>query len=313
MPADNARLPAGEGGPPRGVIGVGIATVDVVNLVETYPSEDAEVRALAQRVARGGNVANTLAVLRQLGHPCTWVGTLADDAGGELIAADLDRRGIDRDRAATVRGARTPTSYVALSRATGSRTIIHHRDLRELTAADFAAVPLRNCAWVHFEGRAPAETAAMIARVRRERPEIGVSVEIEKPRDGIERLLDGPTVLIFSRAFVEAAGRPAEPSDFLREHAAAGSAELYLLPWGSTGAYGIARGGAAIFAPACVPERLTDTLAAGDVFNAAVIDGLLRGLDPPSLLDRANRIAGHKCGREGLDGLIASVAAAGLL
>jgi hypothetical protein len=46
--------------------------------------------------------------------------------------------------------------------------------------------------------------------------------------------------------------------------------------------------------------------------NAAVIDGLLRGLDLQLLLERANRLAGHKCGRQGLDGLVGSARDQGL-
>lgn len=309
-------MPAESGGQPARVLGVGIATLDIINLVAAYPAEDAEVRALAQRIGRGGNAANSLAVLRQFGHGCAWAGTLADDAGAALIGDDFAHRGIDCRRAMRLPGTRTPTSYIAVSRATGSRTIIHHRDLREFSARDFDAVPLAGLDWVHFEGRVPDETAGMIARVRRERPCLPISVEIEKPRDGIERLFCGATLLIFARAFAEAVsapGRVVEPSAFLRERLQGCEAEICLLPWGSEGAYGALRGGEPIFAPAHRPASLVDTLAAGDVFNAAVIDGMLRGLELRSLLERANRIAGHKCGRQGLDGLIDSAADAGLL
>jgi len=318
MPAEAL---AGAGQDAAGLIlGVGIATVDIVNLVAAYPAEDAEVRALVQRSVRGGNVANTLAVLRQLGRPCAWLGTIADDAGAALIRDDLRGRGVALEHAVTVPGAGTPTSHIALSRATGSRTIIHHRDLRELTAADFDAVPLDALAWLHFEGRNPPETARMIERVRRERPELPVSVEIEKPRDGLEVLLrgagGGPGVLIFSRAYAAASARtdagPPAPAAFLRRREQDCDADLLLLPWGADGAYGLARGGEPVHVPAHAPARVVDTLAAGDVFNALVIDGLLRGLALPALLARANRVAGFKCGRDGLDGLIDEIVSAGI-
>jgi ketohexokinase len=298
------------------VLGVGIATVDIVNVVADYPAEDCKVRAFSQRVLRGGNAANTLAVLAQLGRDCEWVGTLADDAGGALIGADLDRVGVRRAHAVSLAGTTSPTSYIALSQATGSRTIVHHRALRELTAADFDAVPLDDCSWVHFEGRNPAETAAMIARVRAERPGLPISVEIEKPRDGIKQLLMRSDVLIFSRAYAESqrqAPGPVDPRACLRQLAATSSAGLCLLPWGRDGAYALAAGGEVIHAPAYRPGRLVDTLGAGDVFNAAVIDGLLDGLAPPALLAGANQIAGYKCGRYGFDGLVSSANDAGLL
>ncbi|WP_242475258.1 PfkB family carbohydrate kinase [Thiohalocapsa halophila] len=347
------------------VLGVGIATRDIVNLVAAYPREDAEIRALAQRTARGGNCANTLDVLAQLGHRCAWAGVLAGDEGAAFIAEDLARRGIDHRHARRIAGGATPTSYITLSRDTGSRTIVHHRDLPELGAADFARVPLAGWDWVHFEGRNPAETAQMLARVRRERPDLPISVEIEKPRDGLEQLFRGVDVLIVARAYAESVSAAAgarqggllgadggvegggdavvdtdgntdtdhgcgpgtgiDPRGFLRRMAAASDARLCLLPWGAAGAYGLAAGSdALVLAPAHPPAVLHDSLAAGDVFNAAVIDGLLAlgggrdGLTAAvgdgalaSLLARANRLAGLKCGREGLEGLAAAARAAG--
>ena len=199
----------------RRILGVGIATLDLVNEVAEYPPEDAEVRALGQRVTRGGNCANTLAVLAQLGHACAWVGTIADDAGGARILADLAARGVSTEHAVRVPDAVTPTSYISLSRHTGSRTIVHFRRLRELEAVDLAAVPLSGFDWVHLEGRAPGETAAIIRRIRQEAPGLPISLELEKPRPGIEALFDGPDVLMVSRAFaLDRAGAHVGPARF---------------------------------------------------------------------------------------------------
>lgn len=295
---------------PRRILGVGIATLDIVNEVAAWPAEDAEVRALAQRVSRGGNASNTLVVLSQLGHAGSFAGSLAEDAASALILADLHGQGIATGACVRHSGARTPTSYIALSRTTGSRTIVHYRDLPELTAAEFAAVDLAPFDWVHFEGRNPAETAQMIAHCRRCRPELPISLEVEKPRPGIDALFQGPDVLIVSRAFALSQGTT-DPASFLAEQRGRTSAALVILPWGAEGAYATGDGGARYRAPAYAPAALVDTLAAGDVFNAAVIDGLLAGRGLPELIERANRLAGLKCGRRGLAGLVAEARAAG--
>jgi ketohexokinase len=294
------------------VLGVGIATLDVVNEVAAYPREDEEVRALAQRITRGGNVTNSLVVLAQLGYACAWAGTLGDDANSGAILADLDRHGVDAGFCVRHEGGRTPTSYVTLSRHNGSRTIVHHRDLPELRGEEFARIPLAGVGWVHFEGRNPAQTAIMLRDCADRLPGVGISLEVEKDRDGIERLFDGPRVLIFSRAFAESRGY-GDPPGFLADQWALTGARLLVLPWGADGAYAQERGGDVCFASARPQPVVRDTLGAGDVFNAALIDGLLAGLDTRDLLVRASRLAGHKCGRRGLDGLVASARSAGLL
>lgn len=283
----------------RCVLGVGIATLDLINEVAAYPREDDEVRALAQRRVRGGNVANSLAVLSQLGWPCRWVGTLGDDAAAGLILEDLARHGIAARDAVRVAGATTPTSCVTLSRASGSRTIVHFRDLPELDADAFGKVALEGVAWVHFEGRNPPETRRMIRRVRREAPELPISVELEKPRPGIDALMDGPRVLLAGRAFAMASGFR-RAGAFLRALARRTDAELCVVAWGAQGASYLQRGGRARAVPALRPERVVDTLGAGDVFNAGVIHGLLRGLAAGEAVTEAVRLAGVKCGRVGL-------------
>jgi ketohexokinase len=298
------------------ILGVGIATLDIVNSVERYPEEDSEVRASSQRIVRGGNCANTLAVLSALGHRCSWAGTIADDAGAALIRRDLRAHQIALDHARTIAGGATPTSYITLSRATGSRTIVHHRKLPELEAADVTGVDFGAFDWCHFEGRNPDETAAMIARLAEAPNGVGVSIEIEKQRPGIERLFSLPhdrlSVILVSRAFANQQGAD-EPKPFLQAFAQQCRARFVILPWGPEGAYGMGMGGAVHFAPALRPERVVDTIAAGDVFNAAAIHALLQERPLTQALTFATRLAGHSCGREGIEDSVDSARSAGLI
>lgn len=281
------------------VLGVGIAVLDLVNEVAVYPAEDDEVRALALRRVRGGNVTNSLAVLSRLGHGCRWVGTLGDDPAADLILADLAGHGIEVRDAVRVPGGTTPTSSILLSRAGGSRTIVHFRDLPELSADDFGRVSLDGLAWVHFEGRNPQETARMIRRVREEAPDVPISVELEKRRPGVEALLTGPQVLLASRAFARAGGFE-DAGDFLEDLLERSDARLGVVAWGAQGAAFLARGGHVQRVPAYVPTPVVDTLGAGDVFNAGVIHGLLQGLHAAEALTQAVKLAGLKCGHRGV-------------
>ncbi|RKT43801.1 ketohexokinase [Thiocapsa rosea] len=281
------------------VLGVGIAVLDLVYEVAVYPAEDDEVRALAMRRVRGGNVTNSLAVLSQLGHDCRWVGILGDDPAADLILADLADQGIHAREAMRVPGGTTPTSSILLSRGGGSRTIVHFRDLPELSADDFGRVSLDGLAWVHFEGRNPLETARMIRRVREEAPDVPISVELEKSRPGIEALLHGPQLLLASRAFARAGGRE-DPGDFLEDLLVRSDARLCVVAWGADGAAFLARGGQVQRVPAYVPTRVVDTLGAGDVFNAGVIHGLLQGRPAAEAVVQAVKLAGLKCGHPGI-------------
>ena len=283
------------------ILAVGVATLDIINEVAAYPLEDAELRAFSQLVRRGGNATNTLVVLSQLGHQCTWGGVLVDEPGTHVVLDDLELYGINTDYCARLGGGKLPTSYITLSRSSGSRTIVHFRDLPEYSSAAFEQIPLESLDWVHFEGRNVAETLLMMQLVRRRAPRLPVSLEIEKSREGIERLFPLARLLLVSSDYVRESGR--EPADQLqRIRQQAPQADL-VCTLGGKGAIGLTRQGQCCSVPACFPAKVVDTLAAGDTFNAGMIDSLCRQDDLEYAMRFASKLAGKKCGQSGLHGL----------
>ncbi|MBT8440079.1 MAG: ketohexokinase, partial [Gammaproteobacteria bacterium] len=183
------------------VLGVGVATLDIVNHVAGYPSEDSEVRAVQQRKSRGGNAANSLTVLNRLGHHCSWAGALADDTASEFVRQQLLSEPIDIRHAVVVEGASLPVSYIILNIENGSRSIVHFRDLPEYHSEAFEIIDIDEFDWIHFEGRNVTELEKMMRHLR----DSGFhhfSLEIEKPREGIEALFTLPKVLVFSRDYL---------------------------------------------------------------------------------------------------------------
>lgn len=291
------------------ILAIGIATLDIINEVDAYPAEDGELRARSQRLARGGNATNTLAVLSRLGHQGSWGGVWVDEPDAAHIRADLRRYDIDTAPSRVLSDGKVPTSYVTLSRANGSRSIIHYRDLPEFSAEDFRAIDLGGFDWLHFEGRNIDETAAMLRHAQRVVPHVPRSLEVEKPRVGIEALFPDVQVLLFSSGYARAQGR--EPEALLQGlRAHHDHADLYCTA-GAAGAMALDRAGRLHRSRAFAPPRVVDTLGAGDTFNAAVIDGYLRGLEVDGLLGRACRIAGAKVGQAGFDHLKAADFAVG--
>ncbi len=280
----------------------GVATLDIINTVETYPPEDAEVRASASRIASGGNAANTALVLASLDHEAHLCAVLADDLFAAKLRERLEQRGVDVRHCPQKTGA-TPVSYITSSAATGSRTIVHYRDLPELELSDFNHIPLDEYDWLHFEGRHVPVFAQMIRYARsclRDQP---ISVEIEKPRRGMERLFPYADVLIFSRAFALAYQYNTAAELLAALRSMAPEATL-VCTWGEEGAWALAPGyrrlNDCIHVPACDFGPVRDTVGAGDTFNAGLIRALAGGLSLESALSHANRLAGIKVSRIGL-------------
>ncbi len=285
------------------ILGIGVATLDIINEVAAYPVEDTESRALAQRHARGGNAANTLTVLSALGHHCKFGGVLAGDPAAAWVRADLEARGIDCSACPVESAGVTPTSCVLLNIRSGSRTIVHHRRLREFGFDDFEPLVQPSIEWIHFEGRNPSELRRMLELCETRGLGEHTSLEVEKPRAGIEQLFAGPRCLFFSRVYASARGFE-DPLVFLRHvHPVAPRARL-VCAWGAAGAYALDPDGGECHCPAFPPPVVRDTLGAGDTFVAGVIDALIADADLRAAVEAGSRLAGRKCGQPGFDGLV---------
>jgi len=282
------------------ILGVGIATLDIINTVDGYPVEDSEVRAVQQRRSQGGNSVNTLTVLSRLGHQCSWAGTLADDAASDFVRQQMLCEPIDIQHALVVEGASLPTSYVILNTENGSRSIVHYRDLPEFSSESFEKIDLDEFDWVHFEGRNIAELEKMMQQLLA-RDFHHFSLEIEKPREGIEALFTLPAVLIFSRDYLHHTHKGVK--DFFEDLRKDDIKATMYCAWGKAGGWAMDKQGKLYQQPACNPQTVVDTLGAGDAFNAGIIDGELNKLAVEQALANACKVAGFKCGLQGFDGI----------
>jgi ketohexokinase len=285
------------------ILGIGNVTLDIIHAVDAYPHENAEIRCRSRLSRRGGNTANLLVVLARLGHTCSFGGVLTDDSDGRLVSADLVSNGVDITPCRTCTGGSLPVSSVLLSTATGSRTIVHYRDLPEFAYADFAVLDLQPFDWLHFEGRNITVLQDMLHRSQEQFPAIPRSLEVEKPRDGIEDLFGLADVLLFSRDYARQRGYRQAERLLQAIHADHPAAVAYCTR-GGDGAIAIDRQGWIFRHPAVAPGRVIDTLGAGDTFNAAIINGSLAGLDTAAILEQACLLAGRKCTQDGFAGLV---------
>jgi len=276
---------------------VGTATLDLVFALDHYPQADEEMRAQSLRMVRGGNAANTAVVLSRLGHEVEFLGVLADVPETSVITEDFDGHAIGYGHCPRLPG-KPPTSSIYLSGS--SRSIVHYRDLPELSEDDIRQVDLPGFDWVHFEGRNVDEVERMMLFARRHKPGLFVSLELEKPRDNIDSLYPLADLLICSRHFAQHVGH-AEPQRFLAWMRQQAPQACIIAAWGGEGAYGLGSRDELCHAPTLPPEQIVDTLGAGDTFNAAVIDAALRRTSMPELLQVACGLAGRKCGHHGFD------------
>jgi ketohexokinase len=280
----------------------GIVALDIINLVSHYPAEDEELRASGQERRSGGNAANTAQVLGQLGHEVGLIATVANDQNGDFLLQKLTASGIDTSACPRLPGS-TPTSYITLNRQNGSRTIIHYRQLDELTAEQFPAIPPRQYDWLHFEGRNVPQLIRILKGLHQAGKPCPLSLEAEKPRKGIESLFALVDVIMFSRDFAVQAGF-SDAQGFLTHQQQRTPGKLLTCTWGSAGVWHCNGDGPLIHTPAISGIEVIDTIGAGDTFNAGLIHACLQHDSPGQAVAHANRLAAAKIGQQGFDDLL---------
>lgn len=286
------------------ILAIGNAVLDRIVNVVSYPTENTENRCSALNERLGGNVVNSLSVLAQCQHNVSWCGTLAQDPASQILTKLMDAAHIDHHQSQLIKKGSTPLSTILLAQDTGSRTISHFRDLPELDFDHFAQLTIEDYDWIHFEGRNIETLFGMLNIASCFLAEQPISLEVEKERDGIDACFNKVDVLMFSQVFALGRGYT-DPEVFLRVmQEAAPNAKLFC-GWGHVGAFAMEQGN--IYRVDADPDCVViDTLGAGDVFNAGIIDALIRGHSTGEALELAVRLAEKKIAQQGINNLFSN-------
>ncbi len=275
---------------------IGNCVLDQVWELEYFPQQDEELRALAQTRVLGGNACNSAQILARLGNQVELVSSLADDSSANWLLQQLANLGISTRFCLQKTGYSTPESSIWLNQENGTRTIVHFRDLPELTLRELEIIPLHNYQWIHFEGRNIEILQKYIAE--HEFSTGPVSLEIEKNRPGMERLLPFVDTAIVSSAYLKSNNISADQCfEYFTEY----NANLNIVcTLGDLGIVAKERSGMVFQLSAERVERVVDTVGAGDCFIAGLIHQLSRQQSFESALNFANKLAAHKIRFKGM-------------
>ncbi|XP_048046848.1 ketohexokinase isoform X2 [Megalobrama amblycephala] len=293
------------------ILSIGLVCLDIINVVDKYPEEDTDTRCLSQRWQRGGNASNTCTVLSLLGAPCAFMGSLAPGPVADFILNDFQMYKIDISLLLEHAECSFPASVVISSVTTGSRTILHmNRNLPDVSVEDFSKVDLSQYKWVHWEGRNADEQVKMIERVREYNSKqegknrITISVEIEKTREPLYQLFPLGDLVFVSKDVAQHFGFDSASAALKGFSSRLRKGATLICAWAEKGADAMGPDGVVIHSDAFPPEKLVDTLGAGDTFNASVIYSLSNGGSLQDALTFGCQIAGKKCGVHGYDGIL---------
>jgi sugar/nucleoside kinase (ribokinase family) len=187
------------------ILCVGIAALDLIATADHFPTPDEKMRSQTLSYFGGGNAANTACGLGKQHHllQCSLLAGVGDDPNGEIILQSLrDDYHVKTDLCQTFPNSPSPFSYILVVGDT--RTSIHQPAHGELTVEHVGrgVLPdsvLRQFTAVHFDGRYPEAAIALADRCVQ--LNIPYSLDVERPREGLDRLLHHASLVVVNESY----------------------------------------------------------------------------------------------------------------
>ena len=245
-------------------IGIGFCSNDHLAVLPFIPM-DTKVRMLSHRIMGGGPAANSTAGAASLGLSAAFVGTVGDDADGDMILRDFRAQGVDTSMVKVRPGATSAIAYLWIEEKTGNRSCAWTREgLDELTADEINPEAIAAAKILHVDGHnaAGAIAAAKVAR------EAGVLVNYDAGthRDGMEELLGLADLMICSEAFIFKLTGLKDAEEAVRQVWAKYRPKVCGATMGVRGSMAF-DGKEFVRCPAFKVEKVVDTTGCGDLFH----------------------------------------------
>ena len=231
-------------------VGIGFCSNDHLAVLPFIPM-DTKVRMLSHRIMGGGPAANSTAGAASLGLSAAFVGTVGDDADGDMILRDFR--------------ATSAIAYLWIEEKTGNRSCAWTREgLDELTADEITPEAVASAKILHVDGHnaAGAIAAAKVAR------EAGVLVNYDAGthRDGMEELLGLADLMICSEEFILKLTGLKDAEEAVRQVWAKYRPKVCGATMGVRGSMAF-NGKEFVRCPAFKVEKVVDTTGCGDLFH----------------------------------------------
>lgn len=288
------------------VIGLGMATIDILTVVPRLPKSNEVYPIESITVQGGGPVATALVALAKMGAATTYLGTIAPDDWGAQIIQDFQRYGVDTQSAYRPEVGTSSASVILIEASLGHRSILYQPGTApEISSDEINPAAFANVKILHLDGFY-LDAAVAAARVAQSK---GVLVSLdggagENIWQGMDQLLPFVDILVVARQFAQDVTGESDPLLAGPALQTFGASQVVITDGENGCWYWDAH--QHLHQPAFKVE-VVDTTGAGDTFHGAYLYAVLQGWKPKKSLAFASATAALKCtqvgGRAGIPAL----------
>lgn len=260
------------------IVGLGASTLDIITVVDHFPTRREDQQASALVIAGGGPVATAIVTAARLGAKSAMIDSIGDDWAAALVVDGFGSEGVDTRFIDRHANCTTSISSIVVSAGSGDRAIMFMpSSVPELRLSDPQKSAILSARYLHLNGR---HYDACLEAVRLAK-DSGVAISFDggadRFRPELQTLVPLTDICIVAQDFAQkytGEGRPLKAAQLLADC----GPRIAAVTDGTNGSWICTRAGKSFHQPAFVLPETIDTTGCGDSYHGGFLAGLARGL-----------------------------------
>jgi len=274
------------------VIGLGASTIDVLTLVDYFPTRREVQQARSIVIQGGGPVATALVAVSRLGGRTAMIDSIGDDWAGGLVLHDFQSEGVGTETVEIHRKHTTSVSNILVSAASGARAIMHlSGSAPEPSLSESQKSAIRSAEIIHISGRYWKACMQAIDLAKEYNIRVSFDGGADRFKPEMRTLVPSTDICIVARDFAKKYTGKAEPSVSVASLIEEGP-EIAVVTDGVNGSWICTKEGLSFHQPAFLFSNTVDSTGCGDSYHGAFLAGLIKGLSVEKTAVLASAVSG---------------------
>ncbi len=283
-------------------LGLGIMPLDLLFVVDKFPSPGSKINGKSLTIQGGGPVPNVMVGLKRLGHSTSLITAVADDYPGQLGLEEINNDKVDTRFVVTKKGT-SDTAAGFVESGSGQRTLVLNRTIN-VKPADLKLSQYPIPKIVHLDGR-DIKASIKLARWAKSVGAI-VTFDIGSMRNDVSPVFEYVDHLIVADVYAFGFTKTKSARAAIKKLANYCPGTIVVTE-GIKGSTGFEN--SFFTKQAAFKVNNVDATGAGDAFHTGYIYGLLHKFDMRSRLEFGSAVAALKCTKMGARAGIPKLAA----
>lgn len=286
------------------VVGLGASTLDVITLVDHFPTRR-EVQEAHSTIIQGGGPASTAMVtVCRLGGRAAMIDSIGDDWAGKYILKEFEMEGVKTETIEVQCGHTSAISNILVRQADGARAIMFlPGSAPEPVLSTTQRDAIKSAKILHLTGRYWGCCMEAIELAKKEKVRVSFDGGADRFKPEMKNLVPLTDICITAHDFAWKYTGEDDPCDAVQRLVAEG-VEIAVVTHGVHGSWVRTREGINFHQPAFLFPKVTDTTGCGDSYHGAFLAALVKGFSIRNAATIASAAAGLNSqklgGRKGL-------------